>query len=100
MKFPNLLIIIIFLTQISLAQTNNFIITCPENTFLGAFDCKDIDNIPPLINSIEEAMAPPYNIQIEGDLPASTGVYAEDDGVIFFCENDPRLVTRCLWKSF
>jgi len=69
MKFPILLIIISFLTQISLAQTNNFTIICPENTFLGVFGCEDIDDIPPLINSIEEAMAPPYNIQIEGELP-------------------------------
>jgi len=69
-------------------------ITCPENTFLGAFGCESINEIPPPINTIEDVMAPPYNIQIEGELPENAKAISEDDGVIFFCESDPRVVTR------
>jgi len=76
---------------------NDLTITCPGNTFLGTFNCLNIDNVPPLINSIEEAMAPPYYIQIEGDTsiyPWGLQVTTEDDGVIFFCEDDPRIINR------
>jgi len=69
-------------------------ITCSENTFLGAFGCFDIDNLPQPVNNIEEAMAPPYNIQIEGELTENIRATSEDSDVIFFCEGDTRVVTR------
>lgn len=69
-------------------------ITCPENTFLGPFGCLDIDDVPPQVGSLEEVMTPPYNIQIEGDIPYNLRATFVDDDVIFFCEGDPRLVTR------
>lgn len=94
MKFPILLIIISFLIQISFAQTNEYAIICPENTFLGVYDCSNIGDVPPLPDNIEEAMAPPYNIEIDGELPEFTNVTARDDNTIFICEEDQRVVTR------
>jgi len=66
---------------------NDLTITCPGNTFLGSFSCLNTD----------EAMAPPYYIQIEGDTsiyPWGLQVTTEDDGVIFFCDGDPRMVNK------
>lgn len=94
MKLFTLLTLCCLFTQISMAQTNNYSIICPENTFLGAFSCEDIDNVPKQVSTIEEAMEAPYNIQIEGDFPSTLRVETNDDDVIFFCKNDPRLVKR------
>jgi len=94
MKFQTIIAIMCLLAHVNIAQTNNYTITCPENTFLGAFACTDIDDIPSPINTIEAAMVSPYNIQIEGELPPSTQVIMQDNGVIFFCEGDARVVTR------
>lgn len=94
MKPKTIIILSCFFIQANFAQTDNYTISCPGNTFLGTFGCEDIDDMPPPVNTIEEAMAPPYNIQIEGELPLSTGVFTEDNGIIFFCEDDSGIVTR------
>jgi len=82
------------IVQNCLNRENDVTITCPDNTFLGTFSCLDLDDIPPQINTLEAAMAPPYNIKIEGDIPPEFGVTTIDDGIIFFCDETPRLVTR------
>lgn len=76
------------------AQNADFTIICPENTFLGNFNCSNINDVPPLINSIEDVLAAPYNIQFEGSLPAYISASTVDDGVIYFCEGDPRIINR------
>lgn len=69
-------------------------IVCPENTFLGVYDCNNIADVPEQPFQIGEAMAPLYNIQIEGDLPISTRVTTQDDNIIFYCESDARIVNQ------
>lgn len=40
-------------------------------------------------------MASPYNILIEGDSPSDNlRVHTQDDGIIFYCESDSRMVNR------
>jgi len=94
MKLQTIIAIICIFTHLAIAQTENYSITCPENTLLGVFSCEDVGDIPRRPGSIEEAMAPPYNIQIEGDIPSNLAVAAEDNGSIFFCEENLRMVTR------
>lgn len=86
-----------FLMYTCFAQSNNYTITCPENTFLGAFGCSNINDLPDIPRNLEDAIAAPYNIQIEGELPPNTVVDAEDTGVIFFCETDSRVVQRTVY---
>jgi len=92
MKLQTIILLTCFAMQVSLAQT----ITCPENTFLGVFDCSNIDDVPKPVNMIEEAMAAPYNIEIEGEIPAGLRVLTEDDAIIFVCNGGQRVVTRTL----
>lgn len=56
-----------------IAQTNTTTVTCPSNTFLGTYNCANITAVPSQINTLESAMAPPYNIVIEGDIPPNLG---------------------------
>jgi len=69
-------------------------IACPENTFLGVYDCSNIEDVPDFPNAIEEAIAPPYSIQIEGDLPERLRATTQDDNTIFVCESNARIVNR------
>lgn len=95
MKKHILIIISCLLINTSFAQNPNFEITCPENTFLGIFDCNNVADLPFQPVNLAEAMASPYNIIIEGDLSANNlRVATEDDAVIFYCESDSRLVNR------
>jgi len=82
----------LFFFQVSIAQT----FTCPENTFLGVYDCSNITDVPYPVNTLEDAMAPPYNIQIEGGISPALRVITEDNNLIFFCDGDSRLITRKL----
>jgi len=63
---------------------------------LGVFDCSNIDDVPLPVNVVEDAMAAPYNIQIEGEITTNIRMLTQDDGTIFYCENDPRLVNRSI----
>jgi len=94
MKLQTIIALCCLCIQLSLAQNTDYTITCPENTFLGTFSCTNIDDVPDPVNMLEAAMAPPYNIQIEGELPINARVTTVDSGPIFFCESDARVVTR------
>jgi len=96
MKLKTIIAVSYLFIQVSFAQTENYTINCPENTFLGVFSCEDVDDIPRFPGTIEEAMLPPYNIQIEGDIPPVLGVTTFDDNAIFFCSENSRIVTRKL----
>lgn len=88
----NILLYVFVLFSFGLsAQT----VTCPPDTDLGVFDCTVIGDVPDVPNSVEEAEMPPYDIQIS-DATESTRIDWDDSGNIFFCETDPREVTRII----
>lgn len=37
---------------------SDVIVTCPDETFLGAFDCNNILEVPSQVNSLEDARTP------------------------------------------
>lgn len=96
MKLKTITLLICIISQVSLAQPADITITCPENTFLGVYDCFNISDVPDPANRIEEIIAPPYNIQIEGELTSNVRVIVKDDDTIFICEQDARTVNRSI----
>jgi len=49
-----------FVSLSGFAQT----VTCPSSTDLGTYDCNTIESVPDPVNSIEGALAAPYNLTI------------------------------------
>ena len=70
-------------------------VTCPIDTDLGTFNCTNIEDVPPPVNMLEEAMMPPYNLIITGATDI-TRVLTEDSGTIFYCAENDRMVTRSI----
>jgi len=70
-------------------------VTCPIDTDLGTFNCTNIEDVPPPVNMLEEAMMPPYNLVITGAIDV-TRVLTEDSGTIFYCAENDRMVTRSI----
>jgi len=76
-------------------STNNPVVVCPSDTNLGTFDCNTLNDKPNPINTIEEAMAAPYNIEITSASP-KTLVATQDSDIIFYCESNAREVIRSI----
>ncbi len=73
-------------------STDAQMVTCPAETNLGTFDCNTINDVPPQVNSLADAMEA-YGIEITGALP-ETGVTTIDSELVFYCLDNAREVTR------
>jgi len=88
-------LLILALCCFTVFQLQAQMVVCPSATDLGTFDCTNIEEVPDLPGNMEEAMAPPYNIEITGAMDV-TRVDSDDDAVIFYCESDERAINRLI----